>query len=411
MAGTYLLSACHRRFRSTGSKAPAAAGLAQDLHLGHFKLFFFITSILLTYYQLAVEILLDETSRTMAKSLFVAYFCWLIGGLFGLHHFYLGRDDHAFITFATFGGYFTLGLIRDLWRLPEYVKDANNDLQYLDWLHSQIKSHKRPPSSIVRQSGLMMMGNLFAYLVEYALPKELLPDSIIIVLKFLLVPFASAIGVWLAGNVGRHQGSIKKPLIAAYLASIPSLVFQIQPGSFSTLSSVIVFNRYSKEWRIQRTRPKPFLKRIAILALCVFIYISLWSSWLYFNCSIEDPEYPQTQIKCRVALENFFKSSAYTNLSEALWMFVEHIRHQGFMGLWKEIMQEFDISGRSNALATLDLGENASQQEILAQYKKLSREYHPDREKDESKKAEKHEKFIEVQEAYRKLKRRSRDEL
>ena len=29
------------------------------------------------------------------------------------------------------GGYFGAGWFRDLWRIPEYVKDANNDPSYL----------------------------------------------------------------------------------------------------------------------------------------------------------------------------------------------------------------------------------------------------------------------------------------
>lgn len=336
------------------------------------------------------------------KSLFTAYICWLFGGLFGLHHFYLGRDKHAFITFSTFGGYFTLGLIRDLWRLPEYVKDANNDLEYMDWLGQQMKAHERPPSSFVRYSGLMMMGNLFAYLVEYAMPLELLHDRAVIYLKFLLIPFASALGVWLAGNVGRHQGSIKLPLAAAYLIAFPSLFYDFQFGSFSTVAATIVFNRYCKEWRVHRQKPKSLFKRVPLLTFCVLLYLSLWSSWLWFGCTVEDPD-SQQPIKCRTAMWNFLNSPAYTNFSEAVWMLYELGRQKGLSGLWKEIMQEFDVSGKSAALTTLGLKEGASSDAILAAYKKLMREYHPDRQKEESKKAEMHEKFIQVQEAFRVL--------
>lgn len=345
---------------------------------------------------------MKDKKISSGKSLFRAYLCWLFGGVFGLHHFYLGRDKHAFITLSTFGGYFTLGLVRDLWRLPEYVKDANNDLEYLRWLHNQMKANERPPSSIVRQSGLMIMGNLFAYLVEYAIPKELLHDNVVMILKLLLIPFASALGVWLVGNVGRHQGSIKKPLIAAYLSTIPTIFFSIPHGSFSTIAATIVFNKYSKHWRLQRPRHKSFIKRVAVLNICILLYLSLWSSWLYFGCTIEDPE-TREPIKCSVAFDNFINSPAYTNLSEAVWMLIEHVRHQGVIGLWKEIMQEFDVSGKGTALAVLGLKEDASPQEIIAKYKKLSVEYHPDREKDELKKVEKHEKFIQVQQAYKKL--------
>lgn len=342
----------------------------------------------------------------MAKSLFLTYLCWLTGGLFGLHHFYLGRDDHAFITLATFGGYFTLGLIRDLWRLPEYVREANHDPEYLDKLHQQIKTHKKPPSSLVRQTGMMIVGNLLAFLVEYAIPNELLSETNVIILKFTFVPFASALGVWLAGNVGRHQGSLDKPLMASYLAASISHIFNLkQFGSFSTLAAFLIFNRYCRAWRIKPSKQKSLPLRMVIFILCIALYASLWSSWLYFNCTIEDPETGKP-IKCRIALDNFMQSSAYTNLSQAVWMLMEHARHQGFSGLWREMMQEFDVSGRSTALATLGLSDHATPKEILAQYKKLSREYHPDRERDESKKRDKHEKFIQVQEAYRKLKSR-----
>lgn len=333
------------------------------------------------------------------KSLLVAYLCWLTGGFFGLHHFYLGRDKHAFITFATLGGYFSLGLIRDLWRLPEYVREANNDPGYLDKLHLEIRTNKKPPSSFVRQSGLMMVGNLFAYLVDYAIPTELLNDNVSTCLKYLLIPFAAALGVWLTGNVGRHRGTIKYPLFASYLAALPSLFFKIQIGSISTLAAVIIFNKYCKKWRLQREQPKSVVRRFSVLLLCMILYLIFWSSWLYFNCTIKDEDTGE-EIRCRDAALNFFKSPAYTNLTEAVWMIVEHARHRGFIGLWKEIMQEFDMTGRSNAFATLGLPENASPSDIVAQYRKLSREYHPDKEKDESKKAEKHEKFIEVQQAY-----------
>lgn len=37
------------------------------------------------------------------KSSWMAFVCWLIGGLFGLHHFYLRRDRQALIYVTTLG--------------------------------------------------------------------------------------------------------------------------------------------------------------------------------------------------------------------------------------------------------------------------------------------------------------------
>ena len=58
-------------------------------------------------------------------SLCVTYLLWLLGGWLGLHHFYLGRDKQALVWWCLPGGYFGLGWFRDLWRIPEYVREAN----------------------------------------------------------------------------------------------------------------------------------------------------------------------------------------------------------------------------------------------------------------------------------------------
>lgn len=76
------------------------------------------------------------------KSLCLAYLFWLIGGWFGLHHIYLRRDRHAFLIWSSGAGYLGLGLIRDLWRLPEYVKDANEEPVYMEELRKLMRKNK-----------------------------------------------------------------------------------------------------------------------------------------------------------------------------------------------------------------------------------------------------------------------------
>jgi hypothetical protein len=46
------------------------------------------------------------------------------------------------------GGYFGFGWFRDLWRIPEYVKDANDDPDYLRWLAEKMRDKKKPPFSV-----------------------------------------------------------------------------------------------------------------------------------------------------------------------------------------------------------------------------------------------------------------------
>lgn len=48
----------------------------------------------------------------------------------------------------------------------------------------------------------------------------------------------------------------------------------------------------------------------------------------------------------------------------------------------------------------LGLNANATQQEITSRYRKLSREWHPDKHKDPESKKEAQERFIDIQQAY-----------
>ena len=59
------------------------------------------------------------------------------------------NDDDAIFCL---GGYFGAGWIRDLWRIPTYVKDANDDPEYLKNLAKQMNDKKRPPISVSKIS-------------------------------------------------------------------------------------------------------------------------------------------------------------------------------------------------------------------------------------------------------------------
>ena len=130
------------------------------------------------------------------KSLFAAYMCWLFGGLIGLHHFYLRRDTHAFLTWATVGGYFGFGWLRDGWKLPEYVRDANEDPEYMKKLTEAMRTQPQPRDSWPRRLGAIIVADAFGYLVIGALPTEHLEQnpSLLVCSKALLVPMAIAYG-------------------------------------------------------------------------------------------------------------------------------------------------------------------------------------------------------------------------
>jgi hypothetical protein len=58
------------------------------------------------------------------KSLLLTYLLWFVGGLFGVHKFYLGRPVVGLLYFFT-GGLFLLGWVIDFFTLPRQVRVAN----------------------------------------------------------------------------------------------------------------------------------------------------------------------------------------------------------------------------------------------------------------------------------------------
>ncbi|XP_054168096.1 dnaJ homolog subfamily C member 22-like [Oppia nitens] len=335
----------------------------------------------------------------MAKSLFVTYFLWLFFGLFGLHQFYLNRDIHSFLMWMTFGGYFGCGWVRDLWRIPEYVKDANNDPKYLEILAEKMRKEAKPSTGYIRASATIIIADILGYLVVSAIPIELFSEDSywITLLTIVLAPFAVAVGVYAVGNVGRQRGSLKGPLIGAYLTA-PLYLFSQNVVFWTSLSSNYFFNNYSKQWRRTPPKRRSLCRRISILIFFGLIYLSLWSSWFYFNCSVVDKN--EEEIKCRDAAKNFLKSPIWKECTKVFDELKLYIQIHGWSGLWREIVSALDPQGESNALKVLNLPQTATQEEITSTYRRLSRQWHPDKHKDPNEKIRAQEMFIEIQNAY-----------
>jgi hypothetical protein len=85
---------------------------------------------------------MQRGSTAGRKSIVWAYVCWLFGGIFGLHLFYLERDAHAFLTWSTLGGY-GLGWLADITKIPRYVKDCNDDPKFLEELGERMRRNKK----------------------------------------------------------------------------------------------------------------------------------------------------------------------------------------------------------------------------------------------------------------------------
>lgn len=332
----------------------------------------------------------------MAKSTLLTYFLWLIGGFWGLHHLYLGRDKHALVWMMFAGGYFGLGWLRDLWRIPEYVQEANQDPNYLEKLIIKMRKHSTPQSSTVRYCGQMIVADTFGYLMLAALPEEFIPEWLLPFSMFP-VPLAVALGVYLVGNIGQEEGVLWKPLLAAYL-TYPLYFWNKSSVFWTSLLSSAAFNRYAKKWRRSPRQHRSMCFRFFIILLCISLYILLWCSWLYFNCSFTDKE--GQEIRCREAIKNFFTSPMWNEFKIVMKDIYNQAQHHGWWEIWLQLIQALDPLGETNALQVLNLTSSSTQEEISAQYRKLSRQWHPDRHKDPEAKQKAQEKFIEIQQAY-----------
>lgn len=90
--------------------------------------------------------------RQGEKSLTLTYVLWFFLGIFGAHHFYLGRDSQAFIWWCTLGGYLGCGWIRDFFYIPRYVAEANNDMKYINEFEKLLKSYGTVSKSFIAQA-------------------------------------------------------------------------------------------------------------------------------------------------------------------------------------------------------------------------------------------------------------------
>lgn len=80
-------------------------------------------------------------SAQKGKSVIFAYILWMLGGVFGWHHFYLGRDIQGFLWWCTGGGYI-IGWLRDFFLIPQYIKAANYDPEYMSRLAQAMSYYK-----------------------------------------------------------------------------------------------------------------------------------------------------------------------------------------------------------------------------------------------------------------------------
>ena len=114
------------------------------------------------------------------------------------------RDRQALVWWFLPGGYFGLGWIRDMWRIPEYVKESNRESGWWTLEEEKMRRTERPPWKMARWGGMLVVGNMLGMLPSMAVPNK---DEIgydLSLIGTLLTPLGCALGIWLVGNIGRE---------------------------------------------------------------------------------------------------------------------------------------------------------------------------------------------------------------
>ncbi|XP_026189190.1 dnaJ homolog subfamily C member 22 [Mastacembelus armatus] len=329
----------------------------------------------------------------MVKSVMVAYALWAVGGPFGLHHLYLGRDSHALLWMLTFGG-FGFGWVREVIRIPAYVGEANQDA---DKQRKRSNPMVMPPVSPVRFVGQVFVGIYFGTVALIGL-------NSLSFFYLIVLPFCVGVGVHLVSSVGQQTSDLQKTLTACFITSPVFYGSILSPLPISLAASVTAskhrrFKPPQTPGSNQDLGPRIYRLTLAWLAFsaplgyCVFhnttatlYYLSdcvaavLDVFWFlpWLRCVLENVLLMPYRILC------VFTGGGYY---EETWRKVLEI-------LLKQYSER-----EKDALQVLSLKGDATLEEITQSYRELAKKWHPDHNPSQDAEAT----FVKIQEAYESL--------
>ena len=153
--------------------------------------------------------------------------------------------------------------------------------------------------------------------------------------------------MYLVGNVDPERVDFQWPVLGSYI-TIPML--PMNSGNnlvYSAILSAIFVNWKGKEWNKNFIKKRGFCKRICILTACGLLYLSLWTSVIYFNANITTKD--GDEVPLRDAVHNFFTSPAREDTKEQLRNLYKYYQIHGWQNLWNEILAVLDPLGEGKA--------------------------------------------------------------
>ena len=338
----------------------------------------------------------------MKKYCLATFLFWLFGGWFGLHHFYLGRDKHGFL-WATSGGGFLVGWLKDFTSLSRYTEEANRGYP--------VRLSKRPPifSEMHRMVAILIFSLFYRMIVVNAVPTSL-PSYNLIVLY--VAPVGTAFGAYMVSNVGHISLSYKYPLIAAYATeALFGVAHLITADSNTFLVCTVTCFICLFGWRERQQNNKMTKRqRFCLWFGLGLIILCLWGSYGYYNAEVY-VENLDENVKLSHIIGVYFASEEWAELKQVLhesaWILLET---RDFEEVFDRFTDDVAKSQLRNALRVLgfnkDVGvDDISLTDLKSAYKLGAKKWHPDKVSDPEMKEEAQNRFMEIKEAYELLER------
>ena len=313
----------------------------------------------------------------------------------------LGSGEKPIFYLVLYCSHF-LGWLRDFWRLPTYVRDANDDPEFMQHFAIELKNRTRPriTSNWHRIFAQILFGVFYRNLIYSAIPWE----STLMNYAPFIIPLGTAFGTYMVSNVGRQKSPFILSLLGAYLGEFlmgePRLLLK-ESNSFFAAGVSMLFSTYGWEFR-RRREYHSCLKCFLVVLMIYGIFVGLCGCYIYFNASVETED--GETIKIRDAIDNFFNSPAWQQIKTAFWVLLcdmyESWKTGGFDNAWSRFKNMADIEGEDHAYAELGLEPGAPFKDVRKRYKELAKEWHPDHHQGEEKKREAQERFIRYSNAY-----------
>ena len=224
----------------------------------------------------------------MAKTLTKAYLIWLFGGYLGLHHAYLRRDKRAFIWFTTLGGFF-FGYLFDLFLIPRYVKEANEDPEYKKKQEKKMSEQKAPAFEFFKFVGCIVIGSFFSYLTKHCFysTEETYFNSFIF--PKILAPLIISYVIYCYGSEGPVKCNFKWIVFGAFISNFLN-IFQKSYEICNSPFYATIFLNWTIEWdrnRYEKVKNERKLKRVLVFLTRSAIVFALFGTFIWHNATVE----------------------------------------------------------------------------------------------------------------------------